>query len=1125
MPKSPTSKGFHSNTNKARPQSNKSDNKSDNNSNSMYLKPQHQYGGKNLKALSNKRRFSIANSTSSSSSQDYLSDNESDKTKTTNQNSASAKHVHYMDSDSDSSLTAISDNEFTNSLQHAGKKKSRGKKAVSSKKGKSYGRKIIPRKSLGLSKHNLQDYENEVIDISSGDNSDDEVDVSDLISDVTRASDRPSEHGDGEEEEEDDEDDDHDDDSEDDENEHVAGLYALINNGKQLRAIDSDKSDEDSNDSDNGSDEEIPSSSDDDSDVDFVKLQKQQKANALQAARARKGLKKEQKQKENNKVASAPASAPAPVPAPAKSGSTTNEEQETSKNKSHRKNSIKYGRRKSDVILPDINFKFEFDNVADIEEEEEENKDQVIGGSNTDNFTKSHAVEEEDVGEEVDYSPTIPLDANQQHNFEFEFDQEFLHMPKMNDSDLNSDDDYEIDDNELLATLQAENDVDEFLLPQANDSIINEKDGSVASKNQPEVLPSTTTTTGADAGLESVTTGDNNEEEEEDDDDDDDENDPFLKEEEKFLVNEFENNGFDDNGDDKLNGDNVFDDDEDDDEEDDDDDCTFDDSEYSTSKRIVNAFKGIGEDRSKPIVQYESSASLESDYDEDDYVDFIDFDVPFFDENEIDGGRKSALTSPNKKLKTNGNRHSNSDEDDDSYLWNYFFSSDNDSSSEAEKDHLVQLDNGTRRSRRRGSKGRKLKSAHSNVDELFNEIDADKTFKTKNNPHHNTAKFKIKSAREIASRIDGSGAASTMSSYAGHYGDDENGYDDEAYGQDNAYDSSESTDVDETLPRNTNLSPQIGSKKATEVLSSKTADYRPPMLGSWVTIDSKPFGIIDGMSTRSLQQQHQQQQHQVPPTNKMQEPRGMVVDRRPFSPASHSGLAMAQSLGKRKSYGHIRQHNMQPLMSMQVQVQGQPNSDDQLVLGLDDLLNVSELDNDDENDVRIWRDFNNAQKSRVPLGAFRNKSILHNHHHRQQQQEEVHHNHNNYQGHRRNSNYQGQSHPHPGKHNINAGSQVSGPTKRRKSSLGPPAASAPTSVPVPVPATGGNGNAMTPVVASGGGGGGGGVGTASTPATVSTAAAPGYRSTRLGLFSEAALASVEEMLGDDYDVMTLIERL
>ena len=52
----------------------------------------------------------------------------------------------------------------------------------------------------------------------------------------------------------------------------------------------------------------------------------------------------------------------------------------------------------------------------------------------------------------------------------------------------------------------------------------------------------------------------------------------------------------------------------------------------STTNRIVNSFKGIGEDRSKPIVKYESSVSGGSDYDEDDYIDLINFDVPLFDD-------------------------------------------------------------------------------------------------------------------------------------------------------------------------------------------------------------------------------------------------------------------------------------------------------------------------------------------------------------------------------------------------------------------------------------------------------------------------------------------------------------
>ena len=39
-----------------------------------------------------------------------------------------------------------------------------------------------------------------------------------------------------------------------------------------------------------------------------------------------------------------------------------------------------------------------------------------------------------------------------------------IEVPKINEEELNSDEDYEIDDNELLATLQAENDAEEFYL-------------------------------------------------------------------------------------------------------------------------------------------------------------------------------------------------------------------------------------------------------------------------------------------------------------------------------------------------------------------------------------------------------------------------------------------------------------------------------------------------------------------------------------------------------------------------------------------------------------------------------------------------------------------------------------
>ena len=64
----------------------------------------------------------------------------------------------------------------------------------------------------------------------------------------------------------------------------------------------------------------------------------------------------------------------------------------------------------------------------------------------------------------MDYSPENPVDSNNVPSLEFEFDHHLIEVPKINEEELNSDEDYEIDDNELLATLQAENDAEEFYL-------------------------------------------------------------------------------------------------------------------------------------------------------------------------------------------------------------------------------------------------------------------------------------------------------------------------------------------------------------------------------------------------------------------------------------------------------------------------------------------------------------------------------------------------------------------------------------------------------------------------------------------------------------------------------------
>ena len=120
--------------------------------------------------------------------------------------------------------------------------------------------------------------------------------------------------------------------------------------------------------------------------------------------------------------------------------------------KPRKKSFLKYGRRRSDAVLPDINFKFEFDTGEN---------DELEAGNQE---THIKEPEEEDIGEEVDYSPENPVDSNNVPSLEFEFDHHLIEVPKINEEELNSDEDYEIDDNELLATLQAENDAEEFYL-------------------------------------------------------------------------------------------------------------------------------------------------------------------------------------------------------------------------------------------------------------------------------------------------------------------------------------------------------------------------------------------------------------------------------------------------------------------------------------------------------------------------------------------------------------------------------------------------------------------------------------------------------------------------------------
>lgn len=128
----------------------------------------------------------------------------------------------------------------------------------------------------------------------------------------------------------------------------------------------------------------------------------------------------------------------------------------------------------------------------------------------------------------------------------------------------------------------------------------------------------------------------------------------------------------------------------------------------------------------------------------------------------------------------------------------------------------------------------------------------------------------------------------------------------------------DSTDEDNSLP--TSSVKKIGSKRAKEVLSLSKIDPRPPVLGTWATSEeSKPFGIIDGLSTRTL----------------------FLVK----NPSDKSNMQQF--------------HPEQPL-------------------ALDELLNTSEFEQGDEGDnSEKWAFLTTGNPKNVPLSAFRNKGINH----------------------------------------------------------------------------------------------------------------------------------------------------
>lgn len=115
------------------------------------------------------------------------------------------------------------------------------------------------------------------------------------------------------------------------------------------------------------------------------------------------------------------------------------------------------------------------------------------------------------------------------------------------------------------------------------------------------------------------------------------------------------------------------------------------------------------------------------------------------------------------------------------------------------------------------------------------------------------------------------------------------GLNDEIYTHELTDYSGESTDEDESIPRNVSKTP---SSKPTEILSSSNTVTRPPVLGSWVMSNERPYGIIDGRTTRTLS----------PQDSNLIFPSGADSSRkRPFSALSSSSLTAESPLARRKS--------------------------------------------------------------------------------------------------------------------------------------------------------------------------------------------------------------------------------
>lgn len=153
----------------------------------------------------------------------------------------------------------------------------------------------------------------------------------------------------------------------------------------------------------------------------------------------------------------------------------------------------------------------------------------------------------------------------------------------------------------------------------------------------------------------------------------------------------------------------------------------------------------------------------------------------------------------------------------------------------------------------------------------------------------------------------------------------------------------ETTDEDDNLPPPEVRSKSIGTK-AKEIVKANVIGLKPPKLGTWKT-DSKPFSIIDGLSTKSL----------------------VITHPKPVNEEKHVNIREDNNNTVRK----------QSNVSMHSQYGETSTNADGDELTLNELLNMSELEEDtnDPNSNSLSASSDWFKKHKVPLSAFRNKGV------------------------------------------------------------------------------------------------------------------------------------------------------